>query len=175
MKPETVQNLQACEKALDVFNLTLVRKQVEVKVEREGKQKAENEKKQQSGGWFGWSTWFGDANSSASAGGSMGDIAQKFEEALTPAEKAKLYAAIDYSENALPLDYPATYQEYQLKFRLHTLMLNIRDALNRDPKSQKIMKLVVDTVETRYVLSEGYVWKSDIKLILYIQGCHKTG
>jgi len=52
IKAELDAKILQCEKALDVFNITLVRKQVEVRVDRAVK--TEPEKKT---GWFGG--WFG--------------------------------------------------------------------------------------------------------------------
>ncbi|CAG7786360.1 unnamed protein product, partial [Allacma fusca] len=119
-KPDIEATVAHCEKVLDIFNITLVRKQVEVKLARRG---ASVQPTEQKGGWMSWSGWFGGGEQqqgTAAASGSQG-IAQKFEEALTPAEKKKLYGAIDYSEDALPLDYPKEFEEYVLDFQLNQL------------------------------------------------------
>lgn len=134
-----------------MFNLTLVRKQVEVKVEREGKKHADLETQQNTGWFSGLTSWFGGDSSPKASDNIGGDIVKKFEEALTPEEKAKLYEAIDYSENALPLDYPETYLEYQIKFLLSKLTLTVRDVLGRETRGHTILRLAVDTVETRLV------------------------
>jgi len=148
LKAETTLALQHCEKELDVFNITLVRKRIEVKVEREGKR---NQEVAQTGGWFsGWSGWFGGEQAqSSSTDKTMVDIVQKIGEALTPEEKAKLYEAIDYSENTLPLDYPDTYEEYLLNFRLNKLVVTVQDVLGRETKGHKILNLEILQVETK--------------------------
>ena len=53
--------------------------------------------------------------------------AKKFEEAMTPEEKAKLYRAIDYQENAAPQMYPKFFIEHIVTFRIHCLSAEVRD------------------------------------------------
>jgi len=143
-----LQSLHACEKELDLFNITLVRKQVEFQVEKEGKQAEEAAKKGGGGGWFS-SWWFGgDADSKPTGSGSIGDIAEKFQKAMTSEEKAKLYAAIDYTENALPLDFPETYEEIDMNFHLNKLVFTVQDANETDKKGQLILNLQVSNVGT---------------------------
>jgi vacuolar protein sorting-associated protein 13A/C len=50
-----------------------------------------------------------------------------FEKALTPEEKAKLFAAIDYQADAPPTIYPKEYVENVVHFRLGALALMIVD------------------------------------------------
>ena len=52
---------------------------------------------------------------------------RKFEEAMTPQEKEKLYRAIDYQENSAPEHYPETYEEMSLGFYLHGLEILLLD------------------------------------------------
>jgi vacuolar protein sorting-associated protein 13A/C len=54
-------------------------------------------------------------------------IANKFEAAMTPAEKAKLYQAIGYQENAAPAQYPPSFVAVQASFSLGSLQLVVRD------------------------------------------------
>jgi len=57
--------------------------------------------------------------------------AKKFEDAMTPEEKAKLYRAIDYQENSKPTQYPKTFVEISLSFVLKCLAVEVwDDALN---------------------------------------------
>jgi vacuolar protein sorting-associated protein 13A/C len=144
LSADVVRSLQICEKELDLFNITLVRKQVDLRIEKEGKQKAADAQK---GGWF--SGWFGGEAQAPSADSTMGDIAARVGEALTPEEKAKLYDAIDYSENALPLDYPETYEEFDFNFRLDKLILTIQDVFRKETKGQKILNVEIRSVETK--------------------------
>jgi len=142
LKPEIDAKILQCEKALDVFNVTLVRKQVEVRVDRQVKK--EPEKK---GGWF--SGWFGGGSATTEPSTSAtAEIAKKFEEALTQEEKAKLYDAIDYTEGAAPVDYPQTYLAYVLQFHLHKLRCIIRDVSGRGGGAgENILDLQIANVE----------------------------
>jgi vacuolar protein sorting-associated protein 13A/C len=54
-------------------------------------------------------------------------VAKKFEDAMTPEEKAKLYHAIDYQENSKPTQYPKTFVEVSLGFMLKCLAVEVRD------------------------------------------------
>lgn len=149
-KPETLNTLHHCEKELDLFNITLVRKQVEMKVENEGRKKEEEKQKAvQTGGWFsGWGGWFGGSTSAPqqSTDLTMNDILEKVEGALTVDEKAKLYAAIDYTENALPLDYPETYEEYFLSFKLLKLSMLVKEYKNHLHRGTKVLNLAIHNV-----------------------------
>lgn len=150
LKPEVLSSLNRCEKELDIFNITLVRKQVEMRIEKEGKRKdAEKQKAAETGGgWFsGWGTWLsGNPAPQTSNDLTMNEILGKVEEALTTDEKSKLYNAIDYTENALPLDYPQTYEEYYLSFKLLRLTTAITEFKTREPVGRKILDLRIDDV-----------------------------
>lgn len=55
---------------------------------------------------------------------------KKFEEAMTPEEKNRLYKAIDYQENAAPAEYPLEYVDTTCTFVLRKLeVLLINDEL----------------------------------------------
>ena len=97
-------------------------------------------------GWF--SGWFGGSSSTAQPSSlGMEDIAKKFEEKLTPEEKKKLYKAIDYNEDALPLDFPEEYLEYKLNFSLKKLKCIIRDVVDVTTMGKQILNLEVSNVE----------------------------
>lgn len=132
-----------CEKILDVFNITLVRKQVEVKLARRGVETAPTENK---GGWLSWSGWFGGEAAAGSSEGALtsAGIAQKVEEALTADEKRKLYKAIDYKEDDIPLSYPDEFEEYVLNFHLGILKLIIRD--EQQDSTMKRQSIIFDLV-----------------------------
>lgn len=51
----------------------------------------------------------------------------RFEEAMTPQEKEKLYRAIDYQENSAPAHYPETYEMIDTHFYLHGLQISLLD------------------------------------------------
>ncbi|KAG0416100.1 hypothetical protein HPB47_006706, partial [Ixodes persulcatus] len=115
---ETAEKLQELENELDVFNITLARRQAELEVEE---QLLKNPPKQ---GWF--SSWWyaGDKNTAPSE---TQVIAEKFEKAMTPAEKQKLYAAIGYQENSVPPEYPVTFVAKRLNFLLKNFSLSVFD------------------------------------------------
>lgn len=121
-------------------------------MEKEGRKK-EAKKPPPSGGWFsGWGSWFsGGSSPQQSAELSMDELLGKVEEALTPGEKAKLYAAIDYTENALPLDYPNTFIEYKLDFKLVKLTATVREFRGREQAGRKVLRLEVADVNAQYV------------------------
>lgn len=151
LKAEVVNSLNHCEKVLDIFNITLVRKQVEMRIEKEGKRKDAEKKKAAAAGGGGWfSGWFGGAAATPQDSNdlTMNELLEKVEEALTPDEKGKLYSAIDYTENALPLDYPETYEEYFLSFKLLKLTTVVKEFKHkRDVGGRKILNLSVDNVQ----------------------------
>jgi vacuolar protein sorting-associated protein 13A/C len=60
-------------------------------------------------------------------GGKLASIADDFEAAMTPEEKERLFAAIDYQENAPPTTYPMHYVENVVHFKLKKLLLRVQD------------------------------------------------
>lgn len=69
---------------------------------------------------------------------------RKFEEAMTPQEKEKLYRAIDYQENGVPVHYPETYEMIDTRFLLYELQIIILDT---DKNYPCIMDLQLHSVE----------------------------
>lgn len=57
----------------------------------------------------------------------------RFEEAMTPQEKEKLYRAIDYQENSAPAHYPETYEMVDTRFFLHGLQISLLDTDKEHP------------------------------------------
>lgn len=57
----------------------------------------------------------------------------RFEEAMTPQEKEKLYRAIDYQENSAPEYYPETYEMVDTRFLLHGLQITLLDTDKKHP------------------------------------------
>lgn len=53
-------------------------------------------------------------------------LVKQFEEAMTPAEKAKLYQAIGYQANSAPAQYPVEFVAVDLNFYLNSLEVNIK-------------------------------------------------
>ncbi|XP_030422004.1 vacuolar protein sorting-associated protein 13A isoform X1 [Gopherus evgoodei] len=138
---EIVKLLEEFEKTLDIFNITLARQQAEVEVTKAGlkiyrpgvKQDDEN-----SGGWFSWIWgWSGEKNDEKKQeikGASL-------EELMTLEEKAKLYAAIGYSETAVDPTLPKTYEAMKLSVKLLSMSISIRE--NKE-KPELIKFAVID-------------------------------
>lgn len=51
----------------------------------------------------------------------------RFEEAMTPEEKARLYRAIDYQENSAPTEYPKEFVNSTCMFLLKQLHIELID------------------------------------------------
>ncbi|XP_044002668.1 vacuolar protein sorting-associated protein 13 isoform X3 [Aphidius gifuensis] len=117
------ESLIECEKKLDIFNLVIIRQQIEMEVER----LAEKEKTLKAErGWFGF-LWSSSQTQQVKELNSAAAIMKKFEEAMTPQEKEKLYRAIDYQENSAPTHYPETFVEIDTSFFLHGLQIIVSD------------------------------------------------
>ncbi|RMC19250.1 hypothetical protein DUI87_03856 [Hirundo rustica rustica] len=124
---EILKSLEEFEKVLDIFNITLARQQAEVEATKAGmkiyrpgvKQDDEN-----SGGWFSWIwSWSGgkkDEQNQETKGSSL-------EELMTQEEKAKLYAAIGYSETAVDPTLPKSYEAMKFSVNLLSMSISIRE------------------------------------------------
>ncbi|XP_057258116.1 intermembrane lipid transfer protein VPS13A isoform X6 [Pezoporus wallicus] len=125
---EILKLLEEFEKALDIFNITLARQQAEVEATKAGlkiyrpgvKQDDEN-----SGGWFSWIwNWSGEKKQEQKQevkGSSL-------EELMTLEEKAKLYAAIGYSETAVDPTLPKSYEAMKFSVKLLSMSISIRES-----------------------------------------------
>ncbi|XP_069674534.1 intermembrane lipid transfer protein Vps13 isoform X2 [Periplaneta americana] len=148
--PSDVQvTLDNCEKILDVMNIVLIRQKIEMDVERMDRKEQELKKQKSSSGWF--SGWFGGSTQTKEEEAlTAAAIAKKFEDAMTPDEKAKLYRAIDYQENMKPTQYPKTFVEVRLSFMLNCLALEVRDDSLQIPQVISVeLKSVSSCVEQR--------------------------
>lgn len=121
---EQEQDIKESERFLDVFNITLVRRQAEMEVEREGELRKQEKKNQ---GWFsGW--FFGSAQKESEGVAKEGtNLVKKFEDEMNDDEKKKLYEAIGYSETGPPPEYPVEFVDIRLQFLLKQLVLIITD------------------------------------------------
>ncbi|KAK3690734.1 hypothetical protein RRG08_061173 [Elysia crispata] len=123
--------IKSCEQQLDVFNICLCRNQAEMDAKKLGKKR--EEEKESSGGWLGG--WFGggkqkkqkeENDSDASALGS------KFQEEFNSDEKAKLYKAIGYDENAKDPTFPIEFVAVRLVTKLNKLSVALVDSKLQD-------------------------------------------
>ncbi|CAK9800782.1 Intermembrane lipid transfer protein Vps13, partial [Anthophora quadrimaculata] len=120
---EIEEQLTNCEMKLDIFNLVIIRQQIEMEVEK----LAEREKNLRAKrGWFGF-LWSNAQAEETEELNSAAAIMRKFEQEMTPKEKEKLYKAIDYQENTAPAHYPETFEMTDTRFFLHELQIIILD------------------------------------------------
>ncbi|KAG0723191.1 Vacuolar protein sorting-associated protein 13C [Chionoecetes opilio] len=117
------KDIEECERILDVINITLVRRQAEMEVQREGRlRKQEKQKK----GWFsGW--FFGGGEESDQDDQDDGNLAMKLKSAMTEEEKQKLHDAIGYSDGGPPPSYPEDFVDILMKFLLKHLTVTVTD------------------------------------------------
>ncbi|XP_018614769.2 intermembrane lipid transfer protein VPS13A isoform X3 [Scleropages formosus] len=143
---DVLKKLEEPEKTLDIFNITLARQQAEMEAIKAGLRiyrpgvKPEEEESQ---GWFGWMwSWSGDSSTQkeVKSGG--------FDELMTPAEKAKLYTAIGYSETAVNPNLPKNFEAMKIKFQLVSMSVSIKE----DKDKPEIIKL--DVIDLRAMLAQ---------------------
>ncbi|XP_076324166.1 LOW QUALITY PROTEIN: intermembrane lipid transfer protein VPS13A-like [Tachypleus tridentatus] len=133
------QQIDDCENKLDVFNITLMRRQAEIDVSHKLKRKASGRR---------LSSLFHDSLKTKKINSNVrGDIVKKFNEAMTESEKAKLYKAIGYQENSLPIEYPKEFIANKVIFELRKFVISIIDdtKFNREimmVDSRKISSLI---------------------------------
>ncbi|XP_051160676.1 intermembrane lipid transfer protein Vps13 isoform X3 [Leptopilina boulardi] len=140
--PDDVEHkITDCERKLDIFNLVIIRQQIQMEVEKLA-EKEKNLKAKK--GWFGGWLWGSGQNEEEEAGlNSAAAIMKKFEEEMTAQEKEKLYRAIDYQENSAPTHYPETFEMIDTKFFLHGLQIVILDT---DKESPQVLDLQFNNV-----------------------------
>ncbi|GMS99028.1 hypothetical protein PENTCL1PPCAC_21203, partial [Pristionchus entomophagus] len=130
--PATVaKTITEGEERLDVFNVNVAHQQAEMEIDRRGLTRLDDQPKE---GWVGWakSWWGGGADNGGGAKpppGKAGDIATKFQAAMTPEEKAKLFEAIDYEENMPPTNYPMEFVENRIDFKLGEVNIILEGAI----------------------------------------------
>ncbi|XP_020707369.2 intermembrane lipid transfer protein Vps13 isoform X2 [Athalia rosae] len=127
---EIVDHLTHCERILDVFNLVIIRQQIELEVERLAEKEKDLKAKK---GWFGF-LWGSAPTEEEEDLNSAAAIMRKFEAAMTPQEKEKLYRAIDYQENSGTTHYPETYEDIDCRFFLHGLEVFVLDTEKEYPQ-----------------------------------------
>lgn len=109
------------EQKLDLFNLILIRKRIQLEVDR---LRQEEETKKESGSksaWFGG--WFGRGKKEEE----RTDIEKSIQAAMTPEEKKKLHKAIGYEDNMAPLELPEHYEAVHMRFTLKALEIGLYD------------------------------------------------
>ncbi|XP_068984481.1 intermembrane lipid transfer protein Vps13 isoform X1 [Bombus flavifrons] len=140
---EIADHLTQCERRLDIFNLVIIRQKIEMEVERMAEREKNLKAKR---GWFGF-LWSSTQTEETQELNSAAAIMRKFEQAMTPQEKEKLYRAIDYQENSAPAHYPETYEMIDTRFLLHELQIIILDT---DKEHPCILDLQLHSVEAGF-------------------------
>ncbi|KAK6031852.1 hypothetical protein OSTOST_01984 [Ostertagia ostertagi] len=113
-------------------------------IDRQGLKRVEDQPQ----GWLAWgASWLGVGGGDEQSDTKKSkDFATQFNEAMTPAEKEKLFEAIDYQENMPPTNYPKEFVENKLDFRLKQVavavdgavelnLLNLRAHLEQRPSA----------------------------------------
>ncbi|XP_023292594.2 vacuolar protein sorting-associated protein 13 [Lucilia cuprina] len=110
------------EQKLDLFNLILIRKRVQLEVDR--LRQGEELKKEAiaKSSWFGG--WFGRGKKNEDE---RSDLEISIQAAMTPEEKRKLHQAIGYEDNMAPLELPEHYEAIHMKFTLKALEIGLYD------------------------------------------------
>ncbi|XP_061789259.1 intermembrane lipid transfer protein VPS13A isoform X1 [Nerophis lumbriciformis] len=135
---ELLKDLEEFEKNLDLFNITLARQQAEVEASKAGLHifrpglKMEEEETQ---GWVSWMWNWGGLPETQTTEAKPGAI----DELLTGAEKAKLYAAIGYSENATNPNFPKDFEDMKMNFHMDKLSLSLKNSKEK----MEIIKLTI--------------------------------
>uniref|UniRef100_A0A672P238 Vacuolar protein sorting 13 homolog A n=1 Tax=Sinocyclocheilus grahami TaxID=75366 RepID=A0A672P238_SINGR len=121
-----LKELEETERTLDIFNITMARQQAEMEASKAGLRiyrpgvKVEEE---QSQGWFGWMwSWSGESGTQTK------DVKTGGLSLMTPAEKAKLYAAIGYSDTAVNPNLPKNFENMKIHFQLNRMSLSIKES-----------------------------------------------
>ncbi|XP_078488889.1 intermembrane lipid transfer protein VPS13A-like [Ciona intestinalis] len=134
-----LDQLLKAEDALDIFNITLTRKQAEIELVREGSEILNAEylqqhNKQSSSGWF--SGWF----SSKSSKPEKPKEPKGLDSVMTGAEKKELYQSIGYIEGELldDSDLPKPYVKTHLTVSLKKVSLEL---CNKNVCAEDILKL----------------------------------
>jgi vacuolar protein sorting-associated protein 13A/C len=135
-KPTTqlLEEIDECEKKLNIQNLVIIRQKVELEIEKTTKEKAAEEPK----GWF--SGWWGGKKEDAKDDES-GDIKKKFQAAMTTEEKDKLFKAIGYQENSIPVELPETFVALRMFFELKCLEVTIKSDIENSIESVMLLQL----------------------------------
>uniref|UniRef100_A0A8C2TFF3 Vacuolar protein sorting 13 homolog A n=1 Tax=Coturnix japonica TaxID=93934 RepID=A0A8C2TFF3_COTJA len=145
---EILKSLEEFEKILDIFNITLARQQAEVEATKSGQKIYKPGTKQDdenSGGWFSWIWgWSREEKDEQKQ-----DVkASGLEGLMTTEEKAKLYAAIGYSETAVDPTLPKSYEAMKFSVNLKSMSASIREN-NQTPELVKFSLNELSTVFTQ--------------------------
>ncbi|XP_037949404.1 vacuolar protein sorting-associated protein 13 [Teleopsis dalmanni] len=123
---ELVETCSVLEKKLDLFNIILIRKRIQIDTEKQKKEEEETKVVAKSG-WFGG--WFGGGNKDDDDKEPK-NFVKSLEDAMSSEEKNQLYETIGYTDNFVPLEIPKYYEAVKLNFRLTAFELGLYKELN---------------------------------------------
>ncbi|TPP62890.1 Vacuolar protein sorting-associated protein 13C [Fasciola gigantica] len=148
--------LEQSEDALDVFNIVLCRQQAEL---QHNQSKAKRTASSGGGGFFGWFTRSSSESSTSSnqttsmSSGDSDDLVHRFQSEMTKEEKARLYAAIQYSEAGTTAGkFPPTYVSSIIHVTLSQLSFTLIDSQLSDPR---ILKMAVNKLTSEVQQRSG--------------------
>ncbi|KAL5112179.1 Vacuolar protein sorting-associated protein 13C [Taenia crassiceps] len=155
---EQEAKLEYFEDELDVMNLTLARQHAEVQATKS--RAAKESSRRGGGGWFSWFLGGSSSVTSTTTGDTLvafgrGDspqVMQRVQQEMTPEEKAKLYAALNYSEDMGRSTYPPEYVSTEVKFSLGGLVIRLA---NNGLKNPGILKVQLNTVTSNFKQRTG--------------------
>ncbi|XP_018108372.1 vacuolar protein sorting-associated protein 13C isoform X2 [Xenopus laevis] len=143
---ETVKQLQAYEKMLDVFNIVLARQQAQAEVIRSGQKlfakKSSPSGEKKSGGWFGNLLSRKEATKKDDADDLS--VPEQIDNFMGTEEKAKLFTAIGYSDSSHNLFVPKTYVAHVLNFKLLRTSITVREDIDT-PETLQIQIIDLST------------------------------
>ncbi|KAG5677846.1 hypothetical protein PVAND_007566 [Polypedilum vanderplanki] len=131
---QLLDQVEECEQKLNIQNLVIIRQRVELEIEKSSKEKAETESKGWFSGW--WSSKKEDTKES-----DTDDIKKKFQAAMTPQEKEKLFQAIGYQENAVPIELPEKFVAMKMHFELNCLEVSIKSDIENSIENVMLLQL----------------------------------
>ncbi|KAM3866154.1 intermembrane lipid transfer protein VPS13C-like [Diretmus argenteus] len=148
LSPDTESHIQDLEKALDVFNITLVRQQAQMEVIRSGQKvvakKTAGGQKQGGGGGF-FSSFFGRKGKKEEQEECKEPESAVLDELMTTDEKEKLYTAIGYSGSSHNLALPKQYVAVIITFNLFRTSITVRE----EPNVPEILKVQMIDLSTK--------------------------
>ncbi|XP_059226468.1 intermembrane lipid transfer protein Vps13 [Stomoxys calcitrans] len=112
------------EQKLDLFNLMLIRKRIQLEVDRVRQSEETKKENTKKAGWFGG--WFGGGGKKDDNDDQV-DLVSSIQAAMTPEEKKKLHKAIGYEDNMAPLQLPEHYEAVHMKFTLSSFEIGLYD------------------------------------------------
>ncbi|XP_068616831.1 intermembrane lipid transfer protein VPS13A [Brachionichthys hirsutus] len=142
--------LEEPEKNLDIFNITLARQQAEVEASKAGLiiyrpgLKMEEEESQ---GWVNWIWNWGEDPETKQKELKTGG----FDGLLTPAEKAKLYTAIGYSDTVANPNLPKDFEDMKVDFHMERLSVSFKNSKDEI----EIIKLTVGELKSTLTQRPG--------------------